>query len=550
MKIILFLILSLLVEAQTLKIASYNVENLFDMQQDGNEYVEYIPGHHGWSQRMLDIKLQNITEVICDMEADVIGLQEVENDNVLSQLQRSLERAGCRYRYRAITTRPDTPVHNALLSKVPIKKKSDLLVTQYGHQRSILEVTLDTSPPLRVFVNHWKSKRGPESERIVYAKALKKRLDRLPSGSEYVLIGDFNSNYNESLTMDKKHNDTGGITGINHILHTTRPNGQMVRIGDIKSGEMANLWMELPAGSRWSHNFFGDKEGIDAIIIPPTLRDKKGWEYVPESFGVYKASYLFGYHGRIKRWGYKHGKHTGKGYSDHLPVYAMFSNEGKVGTKGKNKSEKSWWDRFLDIFSPSAEVNSKPQTTLLPVTLVQRAEKQSTGEADIAEIKKRKKIDEALLLPKVCVVFKRGDSAVIRQSADGEGILLYRSALQLEEGREYDLKVYKKKRYKGMDELTDVEVVRDLGKCDMEALVPAFEPRMMNDESFVGIVVKNLSGVVDGQKIKIDNREYPIHFRRKAGRPLKGSMIRIEKAMIGYYKDHMEIVVWEKRDWK
>jgi hypothetical protein len=41
--ILLFLILSTLLNAIELKIASYNVENLFDMSYNGTEYKEYIP---------------------------------------------------------------------------------------------------------------------------------------------------------------------------------------------------------------------------------------------------------------------------------------------------------------------------------------------------------------------------------------------------------------------------------------------------------------------------------------------------------------------------
>ena len=38
-------------EAGTFKIASYNVENLFDLTKDGTEYTEYIPNTgYGWTK--------------------------------------------------------------------------------------------------------------------------------------------------------------------------------------------------------------------------------------------------------------------------------------------------------------------------------------------------------------------------------------------------------------------------------------------------------------------------------------------------------------------
>ena len=46
-------------------IATYNVENLFDLKKSGFEYDEYIPnGVSEWNQKNYDIKLKNISKVI------------------------------------------------------------------------------------------------------------------------------------------------------------------------------------------------------------------------------------------------------------------------------------------------------------------------------------------------------------------------------------------------------------------------------------------------------------------------------------------------------
>ncbi len=551
--VIIVLLFGDILKAREITLASYNVENLFDMHRDGTEYAEYVPGRHGWNEAMLAKKISNLTEVICDLEADVVALQEVENDRVLSHLQRSLERAGCRYRYRAITHTKSTPVHNALLSKIAFKKVQDVPVTRYGRHRSILEVVLDTDPPLRIFNNHWKSKRGPESERIVYAKALKKRLDKLSAGSEYILLGDFNSNYNESLMIDKKHNDTGGVTGINTVLHTM-DGDRMVRLNTLSGARHYNLWMELGAAQRWSHNFFGDKEAIDAILIPPTLHDGKGWEYIEGSFGVYKPHYMFGHHGQVKRWAYRHGKHLGKGYSDHLPITAQFSNDGSTNKSVPSIDERPWRERLLEwiksLFGGKSKPQNRPQMIFSSAPDKTAASNESENSSiDIAALKKLPPKSLPATLKQACVIFKSGDSAVIQQSPQGEAILLYRSAMQLEEGNRYNLGVYKKKRYKGLDELTDIEVSKSLGRCDPQKFIADFEPGLMNDMRNTGKIVANTKGRLEGRKIYIDGKAYPIHFRRRAGRPKNGS-ITIKKAMIGYYKDHMELVVWSKRDWK
>lgn len=38
---------------------------------------------------MVDIKLNHTAEVICDLDADILGLQEVENRSILNALQKS-----------------------------------------------------------------------------------------------------------------------------------------------------------------------------------------------------------------------------------------------------------------------------------------------------------------------------------------------------------------------------------------------------------------------------------------------------------------------------
>jgi len=55
------MILSIAYGERTLKIASYNVENLFDLYKSGYEYKEYIPNtKSNWNQKTYKIKLKNI----------------------------------------------------------------------------------------------------------------------------------------------------------------------------------------------------------------------------------------------------------------------------------------------------------------------------------------------------------------------------------------------------------------------------------------------------------------------------------------------------------
>ena len=509
------------------------------MQYSGLEYKEYIPRRHNWTEPMLQKKLTHLAEVICDLDAEVIGLQEIENDHILERLQETLERVGCRYRYRAITDTKQTPIHNAILSKIALKKRRDIVIYRNGRQRSILEVDLKSDPKLKLFVNHWKSKAGPESGRIPYAKALMKRISALPSRSEYLILGDFNANYNEYQTMDSKHNDTGGRTGINHVLKTIRGKA-LVRLHALEEGYHYNLWLELPTYARWSHNFFGDKEGIDAILIPASLHDGKSWEYQEGSFGVFKPKYLFGKRGRVNRWEYRHSKHTGKGYSDHLPVYASFGlGEGAVSSK-----EEGLWEKLLALFTPSDMDTLQEQ----PVRIVMpKSEIQVSSITDLISLER---ITVPVKLQDIKVIWKSRDSAVIKQSEQGRAILLYRCAGALEVGSRYDIVVYQKKRYKGLDELTDIAIEHTQGSEDISSYLYPFTPQVMQQKRYLNEVVSELTGIYRKRKISIDGIAYPLYFKKGIKRPKEGQKIRLVRAQIGYYKNHNELVVWNQNDYQ
>lgn len=323
------------IEAKNFKIASYNVQNLFDIAADGTEYTGYIPNTaYGWNRGMLDIKARNIARVINDLKADIVTLQEIESKKSLIYLRNRLINLGVDYPYLAIADLKATTVKCAVMSKFPIVKKEEIIVDN-KFARNILKVTINVEGNfLILFVNHWKSKEGPESSRIVYAKALKEEIDKLEDNVDFVLIGDFNSNYNEYKTFrnSAKLNDTGGITGINHILKTIIDFAlvdEKALATQTADEYLYNLWLEINKKRRWSYNFFGDKNSPDNIIVSKGLYDERGISYIDNSFDKFDPDYLFKrkalYQWQRAKKG--RGKHLGKGYSDHLPVFACFSTE-------------------------------------------------------------------------------------------------------------------------------------------------------------------------------------------------------------------------------
>ena len=416
LSLLLFFPFSLL--ATNLKIASYNVENLFDMSYNGHEYKEYIPHNHGWNQKNFSKKLLNISEVICEINADIIGLQEVENQNVLDKLQKTLRKVGCIYKYSAISHKKYSAIQVALLSKFPIKSKKEIIVNRALGYRNILEVKyIFNGTPLYIYVNHWTSKHSKESRRMRSARALKKRLLSLPKESEYILLGDFNSDYNEYQHMEKKHNDTFGKTGINHVLNTINSEEHFIRPSFFKkkSFEHYNLWLELANYRRWSHNFYGNKQGLDAMLLPSTLFDGKGIDYIANSFYVLKKDYLFHKKGYIFRWEYKHKHHQGRGYSDHLPIVASFS--------------------------------TKPFKNL----------KKSTVRGSIKSLHGKNPLFP-MRLKGIKVISKEKNKVLVQEVNSKQTIFIYGVKESMFLGNSYDIVVYQRKFYKGHYEIIDFEI--------------------------------------------------------------------------------------------
>ena len=518
----------------TLKVATYNVDNLFDLTKNGSEYAEFKPNTHNWNSVTFRKKLQHISRVICDLNADVIALQEVENSNVLSKMQEQLERVGCSYPYTAITEKRRSSIQIALLSKVRLAKKRDIIVSNSPADRNILEVVLKSNPPLTIFANHWRSKRASESTRVKSAKALMERIKKLPKGSEYIILGDFNSDYDECINISTKSNDRDAICGIDTVLRTYY-NGRMIKFRDTQLPQSTiyhyNLWSEVDVHKRWSHDFYGKKSALDSIIIPPSLVDNKNWFYKRGSFGVFKKRYLFKKKRKssLYRWELKHGKHTGYGYSDHLPLYVTFTT-----TLDNELKHESFLDKFWKLFIPKVKEDKK----------VSKA-KELTLEALIGI----KYLKYPAILKNVCVIYKRGDIGVIKSSFNSDAITLYRSAEGLEEGRCYDLKVYKKKRYYRLEEITDLDIIAKKHTIDINKYIPKFDSSLMEKKKSIGQIVSDIRGVYKDRYIKVEGKRYRLFVKKKQKGFLKnGSHLYIKKAQIGYYKGEKELIVYSLKD--
>jgi len=488
------------------KVASYNVENFFDLHYDKTEYKEFIPNTKTWNRKSFYNKLKNISRTIEDLDADILALQEIESEKVLDAIiQKNPE-----YKYSAFLKNKDSAIGVALLSKYKISSYSSIKVNQKNKfSRDILKANLlIENNPLIIYVNHWRSKRASESKRVPYAIALKSEIDKIKN-QDYIILGDLNSNYNEYQTFkyDKKLNDTYGITGINQILNTTIKENfvQKNKILNYNENVHFNSWLDLPKNKRFSTKFRNNNNTPDNILLPATLFDNKNISYINNSFKVFTPKYLLK-NNKILRW----NNYKNTGYSDHLPIFAYFS------------TKKQSFD-FKD--------DTKTNNTINHLYNVEQ----------VTDYK----------LKNVTVIYKAQNIAILKQTLLGKAIMVYRPPEELELGFTYNLNVNKIDEYNGLKEIKKVSKINQNNKNDnFKNFYIDGNLIDLNDEAFLNNVVINLKGVYKKKYLHFNNKKIRLFFKKGIKKPEDGKIVSISSGHLSIYKSSMQIVLHRDVDFK
>ena len=319
----------------TFTVMSYNVENMFDMRDNGDEYPEYKPNACNWTENTFRTKLNNIASVLATINPEIAVLVEVENENTVRELCKACADQKCPFPFFAIGDQANgSNTRPVVMSKLPVLwERSFGMVPGAPHERPMLEAAVYCgNDTLIVFACHWPSKKNPESRRIERARLMKSVIDALSPSQDFLVAGDFNENFDESETFHTAGlDDTHGETGINHVLGTmlSRPpqGAQYVLQSDLATSGAQGFfdpWNGVAEDKRFSEVFEGRHETPDHILLPASLFDGKGISYVNNSF------HAFTWNGRLMRdgvpyrWQMRYVKHervhVGDGFSDHLPV--------------------------------------------------------------------------------------------------------------------------------------------------------------------------------------------------------------------------------------
>lgn len=315
-------------QSDSIFVAHWNVENLFDTIDNPNKAdEEFTPtGTKEWTNERYHTKLNHLANVLSEMNngngPDVLGLVEVENRQVVQDLADSANFRD--YKVVHFESPDFRGIDNALLfdqTRFTIVTLNHFKV-DIGEDRTtrdILYVKLklkDDDSEFNFFVNHWPSRRGgldeSEPNRIKAAETLKSIVDSLlleNADSKIVIMGDFNDE-----TDNKSISEI--LMSSNFVCDDNHDNAFLLNTAAQKdeNGEGTYLYKQ-----NWNM--------LDQFIISKSLDDNEGWEYKCNSFDIFKKDYMITKDGYFKgaiipTYG---GRKYLDGYSDHYPVSILLT---------------------------------------------------------------------------------------------------------------------------------------------------------------------------------------------------------------------------------
>lgn len=307
------------------RIMSYNVENLFDCQDDSlHQDEEFLPSAlRRWNSFRFYQKVANIGKVIIAASApdipDLVGLCEVENDSCLYALVHRSPLREFHYKYVMTQSADVRGIDVALLYQ---PKTFRLLSAEslriappsphFSPTRDVLHVTgrIASRDTLDVYVVHAPSRRLGKKESTPYRRAVMERIRqsvdsivRIRRQPNIVIMGDFNAPAHDPILTK--------ALAVQPLQPPYSPDA---------------LYNLLAADTAGTYKYKGLWETIDHIVINgQMLRSSATFSTTSTSGQVLRFPFLLQ---RDERYGgtqpYRtyHGVRFIGGFSDHLPIVA------------------------------------------------------------------------------------------------------------------------------------------------------------------------------------------------------------------------------------
>ena len=302
-RIIYFIFLSLisslpiLAENSSLRIVSYNVENLFDTQHDTlKNDSSFLPdGMHHWTYRRYQTKIDRIAQVLVNIggweSVPLVGLCEVENARCLRHLCYKLRRFY--YKYVHYDSPDERGVDVALL---------------YDSTR----ISILTSQAIPLMLEN------DRTRDILYVSALYELRDTV-----HVMLCHLPSQLGGASSSDWKRQHAKSLlqSHIDSIL-LLQPSANIVLMGDMNTlpqddlNAMTNLMLPIQKSGLGTHKYQGIWTCLDQFYVSPSLVSRAQTTIFSPPWLMEEDVPYLDLKPRRTYVGYRYND----GYSDHLPI--------------------------------------------------------------------------------------------------------------------------------------------------------------------------------------------------------------------------------------
>ena len=297
---------TVLFSGEPLSIGFWNAENLFDLINDPhkNDDEFALGGRKNVDQKIYGLKIKNCSEVVSDLDVDILGLCEVENIDVLNDLNQAYpKRSYSIIHYESPDSRG---INNALLydekrfSIISSKAISNTLKNG-TKTRDILYVSGKyQNTVLHIYINHWPSNYGGKEKaipkRTTTAELIIQEVEKVRKNdmfAEIILLGDFNEDPDD---LNIQMLEGFGLTSLMKPL-----------LGKPKIG---------------TYVYRGKDYFYDQIIVNDQLMDNKGLSVVSNSIYILDLPKYRQQEGNYSHYPFRFwaGNRLLRGYSDHLAI--------------------------------------------------------------------------------------------------------------------------------------------------------------------------------------------------------------------------------------
>lgn len=309
-RIIYFIFLSLisslpiLAENSSLRIISYNVENLFDTQHDTlKNDSSFLPdGMHHWTYRRYQTKIDRIAQVLVNIgrweSVPLVGLCEVENAQCLRNLCYKLRRF--HYKYVHYDSPDERGVDVALL---------------YDSTR--ISILNSQAIPLML--------ENDRTRDILYVSALYELRDTL-----HVMLCHLPSQLGGASSSDWKRQHAKSLlqSHIDSIL-LLQPSANIVLMGDMNTlpqddlNAMTNLMLPIQKAGKGTHKYQGIWTCLDQFYVSPSLVSRAQTTIFSPPWLLEEDTKYLDLKPRRTYVGFRYND----GYSDHLPIVLTIQKE-------------------------------------------------------------------------------------------------------------------------------------------------------------------------------------------------------------------------------